>query len=83
MYFSQMELTLGYLFFRFCQTYRALLSNELDECCRPCIYFLEHLSLLNCYEVRHTFATYEPFSCSQVVNSVLPISANEHGDRET
>ena len=51
----------------------------------PILYFLllEHLSLCYCYEGRRNIVTHEPFYCSQVVNPILPISANEHGDRET
>ena len=45
--------------------------------------FLEYPSLPNSHKARHIAATYEPFYCSQVANSVLRISANEHGDRET
>ena len=45
--------------------------------------FLEYPSLPNSHKARHIAVTYEPFYCSQVANSVLRISANEHGDRET
>ena len=44
---------------------------------------MDHFSLCYCYEVRRNIVTHEPFYCSQVVNPILPISANVHGDRET
>ena len=76
---SLLHLSLLFLFFRCIEPF---VPMNLTSAVEPSP-FLEYPSLPNSHKARHIAVTYEPFYCSQVANSVLRISANEHGDRET